>query len=224
VNDQDYTFFVPAPPKPSSNAKLTYRVVDMVGGNGPSEQVQVASNGINVTVPFRGFGDSFSALKYGKSFFVRWQGTSKPPTHLRVTFQNVKVIHSLDPNPNRGTQTGVPPGEYGLYADVNGAWQYLNDWAPALGAVLDGQTVSVNRSLDIYVPAGGGVRLFVHGRECDLPKINPCPVTTEVSDDNDLPGDAIDNFSSATAAVGSHTLSAPSGNYQLTYSVSRVSP
>jgi len=74
------------------------------------------------------------------------------------------------------------------------------------------------------VPARKGVRVFVHGRECDLPKINPCPDTAEISDDNDNPGDAIDQFASASAAVGAHTLRPSSGNYTLTYSVRRVTP
>lgn len=224
INDRNYTFFVPAPPKPTQSATLSYRVVDMAHGNGPQEQVQVLSNGIQVTVPFQGFPDNGGPLTYGKSFFVRWQGTSKPPLHLQAQFQSLKVIHSLDPNPSRGTQTGTPPGEYNLYLDLNGYWKFLNDWAPGLGAVLDGQTFTLGQKVDFYVQDGKGVRVFVHGRECDLPKINPCPNTAELSDDNDLPGDAIDQFSSAQAAIGTHTLTAPSGNYQLTYTIRRVTP
>ena len=86
------------------------------------------------------------------------------------------MIHSLDPNPSRGTQTGVPPGEYNLYLDLNGYWKFLNDWAPGLGAVTDGQMFTLGQKVDFYVQPGNGVRVFVHGRECDLPKINPCPV------------------------------------------------
>jgi len=223
INDRDYTSFVPAPPKPTQSATLGFRVVDM-GSNGPQEQVQVLQDGINVTIPFHGFPDSGAPLRYAKSFFVRWQGTAKPPVHLQVTFKTLTVIHSLDPNPARGTQTGVPPGEYNLYLDLNGFWKFLNDWAPGLGAVNDGQSFTLNRTVDIFVPARKGVRVFVHGRECDLPKINPCPDTAEISDDNDDPGDAIDQFASASAAVGDHTLRPPSGNYTLTYSVRRVTP
>jgi hypothetical protein len=224
INDRNYTFFVPAPPKPTQSATLSYRVVDMTHGNGPQEQVQVLSNGIQVTIPFQDFADTGGPLTYGKSFFVRWQGSSKPPLHLQAQFQTLKVIHSLDPNLDRGTQTGKPPGEYNLYLDLNGYWKFLNEWAPGLGAVSDGQTFTLGQRVDFYVQGGKGVRVFVHGRECDLPKINPCPSTTEVSDDNDLPGDAIDQFGSAQTAVGTHTLTAPSGNYQLTYTIRRVTP
>ena len=224
INDRNYTFFVPAPPKPNPSATLNYRVVDMAHGSGPQEHVQVLSNGIQVTVPFKGFPDNGGRVTYGKSFFVHWQGTSKPPLHLQAQFQSLKVIHSLDPNPSRGTQTGTPPGEYNLYLDLNGYWKFLNDWAPGLGAVTDGQMFTLGQKVDFFVQNGKGVRVFVHGRECDLPKINPCPSTAELSDDNDLPGDAIDQFSSAQAAIGTHTLTAPSGNYQLTYTIHRVTP
>jgi hypothetical protein len=221
VNDRDYTFFVPAPPKPSATATLRWRVVSRISG-GPPENVQVQPNGISVTVPFAGFGSNTAALAYGKSFFVGWSQDPTPPTHLVVKFQELRVIHSLDPNPDRGTQTGTPPGEYNLYADVNGYWQFLNNWAPGLGAVSDGQLFDLGRKVDIYVPAGKGLRLFVHGRECDLPKINPCPNTSELSDDNDLPGDATATFPSVTAALGKHTLTAPSGNYSLSYSIAQA--
>lgn len=223
VNDRNYTFFVPAPPKPSPSATLRYRVVDMIGGNGPRESVQVLSNGINVTIPFQGFGDNVLPLRYGKSFFVRWQGTAKPPTHLQVNLKTLKVNDSLDPSFDR-PGTDYPPGEYNLYLDINGYWRLLNDWAPGLAAVSDGQKFQLDRTVDIYVPPDRGVRVFTHGRECDLPRINPCPGTTELAPDNDLPGDAIEQFASASAATGQHMLRPESGNYELTYSIQRVTP
>jgi hypothetical protein len=66
------------------------------------------------------------------------------------------------------------------------------------------------------------VRLAVSGRECDLPKMDPCVVTAEVSDGNDHPGQAIAQFASADAAVGDHTLTPPTGNYVVDYSVQRI--
>jgi hypothetical protein len=99
----------------------------------------------------------------------------------------------------------------------------MNDWAPGLGALSDGATLPLNQTVDIYVPSSGGVRLFVHGRECDLPKIQPCPPNPgEVASDNDLPGELLAQFPSAAAAIGTHTATADSGNYQLTYTVTSV--
>src|SRR5437588_340160 len=98
------------------------------------------------------------------------------------------------------------------------------EWAPALGAVTDGQRIDVNRSLDFFVPHGQPVRLDVSGRECDLPRMDPCLVNGEVSDGNDHPGEAITTFASADAALGDHTLRSPvNDNYELSYSIRRTS-
>jgi len=186
-----------------------------------------------VTIPFQGFGDNALPLSYGKTFFTHWGRPAKPrpATHLRVHLDTLTVNNSLDPSADR-PGTDFPPGEYNLYLDVNGYWKLLNDWAPGLGTVLDGDSFQLDRDIDIYVPEHGGpdvperggVRIFVHGRECDLPKINPCPLTAEVAPDNDLPGDVIQQFAAPETAIGSHTLRPDSGNFELTYSVQRVKP
>ena len=66
---------------------------------------------------------------------------------------------------------GAPPrpGLWNLYLDVNGYWKLLNDWAPALNSVTDGQRVRLNRTVTIDVPRGRGASLLVAGRECDEP-------------------------------------------------------
>jgi len=102
------------------------------------------------------------------------------------------VNSSLDPNSMRATQTGPPPGEYNLYMNLNGTWNFIGghgatgalsgEWAPGLGMVSDGQSIDVNRDVVFYVPAGAPVRLDISGRECDLPRIDPCVVNAEVSD------------------------------------------
>jgi hypothetical protein len=229
VNDRNYSFFVPAPPKPSAGAKLTYRIVDRQGGLEPPETVTPTTNGINVTINYQGS----PAPAYGKTFYVGWSKKTTNPDHLQVTVNSIKVNRSLDPNPARLTQSGTPPGEYNLYLDANGDWKYINDWTPGLLTVTDGQTFPVNRGIDFYVQAGKAVRVFFTGRECDFVGVNPCPQTPELSDQNDRPGDILQTFSSASAALGQHTaqsnMSTPSvldptvlPNYQLTYTVSRV--
>src|SRR5947209_20214969 len=91
--------------------------------------------------------------------------------------------------------------------------------------VSDGQSFDLGRHVDFYVPAGAPVRLDISGRECDLPRIDPCIVNAEVSDANDHPGEAIATFSSATAAIGDHTLTSPvDSNYMLRYSIARAPP
>ncbi len=221
VNDRNYTFFVPAPPKPAPNAKLVYRVVDQgVGTNSPAPLVQTQPTGVQVTVPFKNFGVNGTRQVFGKSFFVGWSVDPTPPTHLQAHFTSITVVHSMDPPSDLSANTDDPGAEWNLYTDLNGNWGVVNDWAPGLGFLLDGTTLSVNKTIDFYVPAGKGVRLFIHGRECDLPKVQPCPANPgEVAADNEVPGEILDQFPSASAAIGTHTSTADSGNYSFTYSI-----
>lgn len=222
VNDRDYSFFVPAPPRPSRRSRLRYRVVEAVRSNGPRERVKVLRNGLAVTVPFKGFGGNTEKLVYGKSFFVGWRGPSgRRPAHVQVRFKRLTVVDSLD-GPGDVPSSAIPPGEWGMYVDVNGYWKYLNDWAPGLDGVNDGQSFDFDRTVDLYVPRGRGLRVFVHGRECDLPQIHPCPDILEGADDNDSPGDATESFFPLGEAFGDQTLRPKSGNWQLTYSVRPV--
>jgi hypothetical protein len=228
VNTRDYTFFIPAPPRPSPSARLRYRVLTSPGhGRAPMEQVIERGDGIEVTIPFKGFGSADEDQAYAKSFFVGWDGgLQRLPARLELTLHKIKVINSLD-GPNRNaiggdTSSGVPPGEYGLTMDVNGFWKLLNDWAPGLGAVNDNQELSVERTIGLNVADGDPVQIKVHARECDLPKINPCPQTPEVAEDNDNPGTLAATFASSAAAVGDHVLK--NGNWEMTYSIREISP
>ncbi|HVS29526.1 MAG TPA: hypothetical protein VHE14_08230 [Solirubrobacteraceae bacterium] len=230
VNDSDYSFFVPAPPKPSPSATLRYHVVNMIDGKGPEEIVKPRADGIDVTIPFKGFGGADEALAYGKSFFVGWsEPDPQPPAHLRVVFESFTVHHSLDPSvdaPAPSSPTGAiddPGGEWNVYADLNGSWQYLNAWEPRLISVNDGDNFKLDHPVDIYVARGQGVRLFMAGRECDLLRIAPCSDSHEQADDNDGIGEATATFASPSAAVGEHTLAPKDGNYTLSYRVEQLS-
>jgi hypothetical protein len=230
VRGRSYDFFVPAPPRPSPDAQLDYSEIVRVTGNAATEQVSEAPGGLNVHVAFP---DVAGPLAYGVTFLVGWRGASPTPSaRLRLTLRSVTVVRSLDPNPDRFRQTGPPPGEYNLYLDANGYWSFIggrgplfpgdDSWAPALGAVTDGQVVPVNHAIDFSVPPGQPVRLAISGRECDLPKMDPCVVTGEVSDSNDHPGQAIAQFASPEAAVGDHVVISDTGYYYVTYSIERL--
>ena len=224
VNDMDYTFFVPAPKKPSTNAQLQYRVISQVPG-GPPQTVKRANNGIQVTVKFKGFGGSTAKLRYGKTFLVSWK-KSKPKgvTHLRVKLGTLRVIHSLDPNP-KGTnhQTSTPPGEYVMFLDVSGNWFRLNQLFPKLTSVSDGQTFKLAKNVDVYLPHKGKLRVYGQGWECDVGgELFPCPSGRhEVALSNDPIGDKIDTLS-LKQAPGSHTLTSTSGDWKLTYKVQKL--
>jgi hypothetical protein len=226
---RSYDFFVPAPPKPAPGAQLDYREIARVQGSAAAEQVTERPDGLAVHVTFP---DRAGALAYGTTFLVGWTPAPAAATHLRLRLDSVTVVKSLDPNPDRFRQTGPPPGEYNLYVDANGFWGFIggrgplapadDSWAPGLGAVTDGQKVPVGHAIDFFVPSGGSVRIAISGRECDLPKMDPCVVNGEVSDSNDHPGQAIATFPSPEAALGAHHLVADTGDYSLDYSVEQL--
>jgi hypothetical protein len=211
---RDYGFFVPAPPKPSPGARLTYRVVPALSGSAGSERIRVQGNGLAVAVTPKPARRAAPERRYGKTFFVGWSGRRRSaPTRLKVTLQTLLVNHA-DPLPSGSTPR---PGLWNLYLDVNGYWKLLNEWAPGLTSVTDGQRLRLNRTVSIDVPAGRGVRLLVHGRECDepseqvvggevVPIVRPCPVNREEFQlANDDTGTILDTYRSATAALGTHT-------------------
>jgi hypothetical protein len=229
-----FRFHVPAPPRPSAGAQLRYREVERVKGAGASEVVTPTAEGLDVTVTFAA-DPAHAGQSFGKTYFVGWEGDAGArPDHLQLELKSIRVIHSLDPNPGRPQQTGPPPGEYSLYIDVNGFWHFIGgrgasaaaasgvpeEWAPSLGAVSDGQEIQVGRKADFFVPPGRAVRLDVSGRECDLPRMDPCVITAEVSDGNDQPGEKVQTYPSAAAALGDHELG--NANYLLRYTIRRI--
>jgi hypothetical protein len=212
---RSYTFFAPAPPRPSPRARLTFEVRNMISGGTGGQQIKRLHNGLRVTVfPARGAPPG-AGVRYGRSFLVGWSGArQRKPTPLKITFKALTVVHH-DPDLSADTSSG----KWNLYLDVNGYRRLLNDWIPALGAVTDGQRIAINRTITINVPPRRGVNLLVQGRECDIPSgkvvfgelapvVGPCPVNTDepaIAVHNDDPGIVLDVFGSPRAALGSHT-------------------
>jgi hypothetical protein len=218
-----YTFFVPAPAKPSGSALLRYRVVTRVPGSSGVQRISVKPNGISVTVRLR---SSSHLVHFGKSFFVSWTGAvPHPPSALKLTVKSILINHA-DPNPAVPDPSGA---HWALYLDVNGYWQLLNAWAPGLTTnVVDGERIAVNRTVTIYVPHGAGVSLLVQGRECDEPAgktllgvyanlLYPCPANTDEQNpnildifSNDDPGTILQTYGSAAAGIGTHVATSAS--------------
>jgi hypothetical protein len=227
VNDRRYTFFVPAPPKPSASAVLRYREVQMAPAKGgPVEDVVVKPDGLEVGVEFSDHSDT-ADMQYGRSFFVGWEGDKRRVEHLVLEPRSLDVVHSLDPNPQNFQQATAPPGEWVVFLDANGYWRLLDDWAPGLLMANDGQSFAFSQAVDLFVPEGKPVRVLVNPRECDLPQMVPCAQTSEVAGGNDHPGDALATFPSADAALGTHTIrpgkreGADSPDYAFTFNVRR---
>ncbi len=149
---------------------------------------------------------------------------------------------------------GIPPGtgQWNLYWDVNGIqgqWG-RSDADPAVKGELDVVDAAVlpgTQAVDLYVSPGKGWRFFVNGRECDLGLLGPtglrtgdvadCPNNRDLADNNDVPGLILDQYSSATASLGTHRSNGltakndptstcpnvnPEGCYSITYTVSLV--
>ncbi|MEA2388638.1 MAG: hypothetical protein QOG41_1411 [Thermoleophilaceae bacterium] len=222
VNDMDYKFFVPAPPKPSGNATLVYRLATRVHGS-PPQVIKRKSNGIQVTVKFKGFGGPNDALRYGRSFFVGWKDAKPRGKHFRVELGTLTVKHSLDPNPDAAnSQQSTPPGEYVMFLEVNGNWFRLNKLLPSLTSVSDGQTFKLKRAANVYLPPKHRLRLYAQGWECDVAgELFPCPTgRAEKALFNDPIGDTV-ALLKPSKAPGKHTLKSPSGDWKLTYKVVR---
>src|SRR5205085_667803 len=177
INDTDYSFFIPAPPRPPhAPNKLRVVVADNPGNVGPAPQpiLDVRKDGVQVTIPFKGFpgvdatpqcpvaetNPQHSILPpydcpsqaMSKAFFVGWEGKQQLiPADVVVTLGKVTVHHSLDDPQPGDTSSQVPPGEYGVNMDANGLWSYLNDYATGLDQVNSGDSFTLDKSLRVRV-------------------------------------------------------------------------
>jgi hypothetical protein len=214
---RSYSFFVPAPRRPSGANKLAFRTVSTARSGRVSERVRRAGNGLRVTVTPK----SRRTVRYGKEFFVRWVNRSQPTTRLRVTFQDLLVKRANPSGQDAPDDTGGQ-GQWNMYFELNGFWKLVNEWSPTLANVHDNTTIHLNRSVVVNVPRGHGVELFAMGRECDQPSglfipafghfaptTHPCPTNPKATEinghPNDDPGSILDRYASASAAVGTHT-------------------
>jgi hypothetical protein len=230
----DYSFFLPAPPRPSPGARLTYRAVNHGSVNAPQPTLTPSGDGVQVS--FHLDSPPTQRVLEAYTVYAGWSPvpTSTLPTHLRVTFDSLTIHRAMDPGcsrqapvpgcqneSTRQNQLTTAPGDWNLFWDVNGHWgQWLaRGHQPASELLVDdgdvlnsSDTPPGSQTVDLYVPQGKGWRLFVHGRECDINAVDPlqpladCPTNQELADDNDVPGKIVVNYSSAQASLGEHTL------------------
>jgi uncharacterized repeat protein (TIGR01451 family) len=216
----DYSYLVPAPAKPTPDARLDFRAIDQGSVNAPAPTLTQEGDAVRVT--FHLDSAQSERVVFAYQVFAGWDTVpaASVPTHLRVTFDQLDIHRAMDPGcsrtqpvpgcedqSTRQNQATTAPGDWNLYWDVNGIW---GRWPPGELLVNDGNQLSGTQSVDLYVPPGKGWRLFVHGRECDINGVDParpmadCPSNTELADDNDVPGMILDTYSSAAASLGTH--------------------
>jgi uncharacterized repeat protein (TIGR01451 family) len=217
----DYSYLVPAPAKPTPDARLAFRAVDKGSVNAPPPTLTQEGDAVRVTFHLDSAQNQRVVFAY--QVFAGWDTVpaASVPTHLRVTFDHLDIHRAMDPGCSRNqpvpgcenqstrqNQATSAPGDWNLNWDVNGIW---GRWPPVELLVHDGDQLPGTQSVDLYVPPGKGWRLFVHGRECDINGVNParpmadCPTNQELADDNDVPGMVLDTYPSAAASLGTHT-------------------
>jgi hypothetical protein len=240
----DYTFTLPAPPRPPGSGPLEARVVDAGGGPDPT----VALGARDATVTLHLAVAPGRRLVVAKEVFVGWSDPPRAalPEHLRVRFRSLLVRRALDPGvPGETTQprqvSRGPLGEWNVYWDVAGLW---GTWTPRVLDVGDGQLVLGRQAVDVYVPRRTAWRVLTFARECDQgwrafsdPSRAPwpCPTQDELASaqGDDVPGVTVDAFASPELGLGLHAsipqrtpstcpAANPQGCYRLEYVVIRV--
>ncbi len=239
----DYSFTLPAPPRPPGAGPLAVRVVD--AGGGPQPTVTVKGGVATVTLQLAVVPGQ--KLVVAKQVFLGWTRVPAAalPQHLRVRLKSLLVRRAMDPDlpaetTRRGQVTKGPTGEWTLYWDVAGVWWM---W-PGTLHVRDGQVVRGTRAVDVYIPRRTKWRVFAFARECDFGSLAfsdqrkalwPCPAQNEFGNaqGDDDPGVVVQTFASPEQGIGLHRgvplptdstcpRANPKGCYELDYVVTRV--
>ena len=79
-----YSFFVPAPPKPSPGATLSYRTKSDVKSTPATEKIKVKSNGLSVSVSLKSLSGG-KTRRFGRSYFLHWTGAQPSSTTLKIS-------------------------------------------------------------------------------------------------------------------------------------------
>jgi hypothetical protein len=166
--------------------RLLYQTAVRDGTTTPPPRMDVTTNPAagTVTVSFD-LPHTPVPQKFGLTVEAGWSKAPKA-VHHTVTLNELDIHATLDGDtePNLDPVTGVigqqpppareqtpDPGEWIMFAAVNGMWKQL---APdALDHVqVDGDTpysIALNETFDFWLPEGVPVTLYVSGRECDIP-------------------------------------------------------
>ncbi len=181
VNDRDYQFSIRAPPRPQGATEIVWSIVDQGSDNGPGAVINVTDTGVDVLIPFAGWGTTGDRMVYAQSIHVGWD-VPRPVQHLRLSLQSLEWLAELDgphpgicdvPLPCTGEpQTSQAPDEVNVYVDVAGQWRQLD--IPGLAAVGPGDLFELDEVFDVYVGADAPWRVYGMARECDQPFILEC--------------------------------------------------
>ncbi|MCA1839141.1 MAG: hypothetical protein ABR507_02710 [Actinomycetota bacterium] len=139
---------------------------------------------VSFDLPHQTAPDAAHVQHFGISVEAGWSNETAAVKHVVVTLDQLHIQRSLDvmqqqggsePNQNpvaNGPEQTFGPGEWVMVAQANGHWMQL---PPSLvSQVTDNQTINFDPPLtfDYYLPGDIAPRLFVSGRECDIPLID----------------------------------------------------
>jgi hypothetical protein len=164
VEDRNYDFDVPLPPRPAQPSTLRTTVLSLPFG-GPSPTLALVSNSepprLHVSYRLAGVPDPTNTRQFGAVFAAAWQTTAINPNEpsyrlLRVTFDSIKINTDHDPLP-------FDSGEWRLWLRARGEWFEVG----GLSDVNDGDTVAINRSVELIVPDNGTFEIQTSGWEND---------------------------------------------------------
>ena len=164
VAGQNYEFDIPLPPQPGRFSSLRTAVLSLPYG-GPSPTFALVPNAnppkLHVTYPLTGVSDPGNTRRFAAVIATGWQSIalnrSEPGYRLlRVTVDSIKVNNDHD-----GTLSGS--GEWRLWVRAGSEWFEIT----GLSDVDGGDTVAINKSIDLIVPDDGTFGIQTSGWEDD---------------------------------------------------------
>lgn len=163
VVGQNYFVDVALPPRPPLSSLRTAVLSLPFGGPSPTMALIPNTNPpkLRITYPLRRERDVTNTKKFGAIIAATWQRVvinQNGPGYrlLRVTFDSIKINTDHD---------GLPfnSGEWRLWVRANSHWMNV----PGLGDVDGGDTVAINKSVDLLVPDNGKLEIETTGWEDD---------------------------------------------------------
>ena len=176
----DYSYYLPAPPRPAGATHLTYRAVDQGSSGAPGPTLTPEGSGVRATFHLTTVGPgaqypSGQALAMYYTIYAGWDAlpAALVPTHLHISFDSLGIHRAMDPGCTPASivpgctdqstslnQASTAPGEWNMFYDVSGVW---GRWGNGEFDVIDGAALTGNQSVDLYVPPGQGWQLLGAG-------------------------------------------------------------
>ncbi len=162
VIGRNYEFDIILPSKPVRFSSLKTAILGLPFG-GPSPTLKLVENSnpakLHVTYPLANQSDPFNTRRFGAIIATAWQSNIAQviaPGYrlLKVTFDSIKINTDHDP---------AFSGEWRLWVRTNGEWFEVT----GLGDVDNGETIRINKSVNVIVPDNGKLEIQTSGWEDD---------------------------------------------------------